>query len=79
MIASTKHEMHVMNESGDTRLSWDEDNRDEVANAKRTFEDMTGKGYMAYKMNKSGEKGEQIRTFDPSVEKIVLSPQMKGG
>ena len=77
---STKHEMSWMNKTGDTKIMWSRDNPDEVDNARRTFNELVGKGYAAFKVKgKDGEKGEQIREFDPAVEKMILVPQMRGG
>lgn len=79
MPTAVRREICVMNESGDTRLSWDEDNEVEVAAARKMFDDLKAKGYVGYAMDKKGEKGEVIRSFDPSLEKIVMAPQMRGG
>ncbi len=78
-VTVAKHEMAVMDETGDTKIVWDEDKQIEVDEARSTFERMRKKGYAAYKVDKKGEKGELITEFDPSAEKIILSPQMKGG
>ena len=72
-------EMRVMGPEGDTKLIWDAENEDEVANARRTFCDLTGKGYTAYAVKKGGEKGKVIKTFDSDAEKLILVPRMVGG
>lgn len=72
-------EMSVMDKKGDTKILWDSDNQAEVENARRSFDDLRGKGYMAFTVDKRGEKGDVIRTFDPSAEKIILTPPMRGG
>jgi len=74
-----KHEMAFMDETGDTKLIWTEGNEIEVENARRTFNEMRKKGYIAYAVDKKGEKGTVIDHFDPSAEKIILAPQLKGG
>jgi len=75
----TKHEMAILDETGDTKLVWDCDNEDEVANAERTFKDLKKKGYVAFKVDKKGEAGSVIEKFDPNAEKLILAPQMAGG
>lgn len=76
----TDHEMAIMGQSGDTKLIWDKDNEIEVANAKRSFDDLRSKGFLAFKViGKSGEKGEQITEFDPNSERLILVPPMRGG
>jgi hypothetical protein len=80
MIAeATRHEMAVMDETGDTKLIWDVDNEDEVSNAKRTFNDLKKKGYVAFKVNKKGDRGSVMDEFDADAEKIIMAPQMQGG
>jgi hypothetical protein len=69
----------VMGPEGDTKLIWDSDNEDEVANARRTFDDLRCKNYTAYSVKKSGKKGKVITEFDPDAEKIILVPHVIGG
>jgi hypothetical protein len=70
---------------GDLKVIWDADNDDEVAAARKTFEEMTnptskgGKGFLAFAVGRRGAKAEQIREFDPDAEKLILSPAMAGG
>ncbi len=71
--------LHVMNGTGDTRVIWSADNADEVAAARKTFDDLRKKGFLAFSVKRSGDKGEQITTFDPDAEKIILAPPMRGG
>lgn len=69
-----------LNGSGDTRVMWDRGNEDEVAAARKTFSELTGKGYLAYRAEgKKGEQGTQIREFDPAAERIILVKQLVGG
>lgn len=73
-------EMAVMDRNaGDLKVIWDPDNEDEVAAARAQFDALTGKGYAAFRVGDRGRKGEQIRTFDPDAEKVILAPQLRGG
>lgn len=78
-MTAVKHELCVLDETGDTRLIWEEGNQVEIDAAKRMFDDLRKKGYVAYSVNKKGDKGEVITEFDPSLEKLILAPQMRGG
>lgn len=69
----------IMGPEGDTKLIWDSDNEEEVANARRTFDDLRRKGYAAYSVKRSGKKGKVITEFDPDAEKIILIPRVVGG
>lgn len=73
------HELIILDETGDTKLVWDADRQAEIDEAKATFERMKKKGYVAYKVDRKGDKGEVIEHFDPTAEKMIMAPQMKGG
>lgn len=72
-------EMAILDSTGDTKVIWDPHNPDEVAAAKAQFDTLKKKGFIAYTVNKKGDKGEVIREFDPNAEKIILSPPLAGG
>ena len=73
-------EMSVLDRiEGDTKVIWDPDRPAEVQAARAQFDTLTGKGYLAYRVTDRGRKGEQVREFDPSEEKLILAPQMVGG
>lgn len=73
-------ELAVMDRTGDTKVVWDPDNEVEVANAKRTFDDLRKKGFLAYTVNeRDASKGTHITEFDPEAGKIILSPPIIGG
>lgn len=72
-------QLRVMDRRGDTRLMWDTQRPVEVDQARKTFDEMKTKGYLAYKVNKKGEPGEVIRKFDPEAGKIIMAPPMAGG
>ena len=76
---SGRREMRVMDGTGDTKTIWDADNPDEVANARKTFDELRAKRYIAFRVNKLGNKGEQMSAFDPEAEKMILIPPMIGG
>lgn len=57
--------MAIMGKEGDTKTMWNPDNEDEVAVARATFDALKRKGFALYSVNAAGNKGEQIREFDP--------------
>lgn len=87
MNAPTKilNTMQIMDSSGHTTVTWDPDNLDSVADARREFERLTGQGYQAFRMEAVGEsivvehKGERISEFDPEAGKVLMVPQRVGG
>lgn len=73
-------EMRVMGQKGDTRVIWNPRDPDEVAAAKAQFDTLVGeKRFLAFKVTAGGGKGEQIREFDPTAEKLIIAPPMAGG
>ena len=72
-------ELMVLDSTGDTRLQWNQTNHDEVDAARKRFNELTKKGYAAFKANRSGSQGEQIDAFDPTAERCILIPPMVGG
>lgn len=73
-------ELRVMDvDAGDLKVIWSKDKPDEIKAAKDQFASLLKKGYMAYKVKKDGSNGKQITEFDEKAERIILSPQMKGG
>jgi hypothetical protein len=70
----------VLDRTGDTRLIWNRNDPDEVDNARQTFDRLVKeKKFVAYKVGAAGEKGEVMRTFDSTAEKIILAPALRGG
>lgn len=72
-------ELSVLGRAGDTKVIWSRDNADEVANARRTFDDLRAKGFLAFRVKDDAGKGEQIHSFDPHAERLILAPPMRGG
>lgn len=74
-----KRELIILDHTGDTKIIWDPDKPIEVEHARKTFDDMKAKGYLAYRVNAKGDKGEVLKRFDPEAEKMILAPQTVGG
>ena len=69
----------ILDSTGDTRIIWDPDNEDEVANARETFNRLVKKGFQAYSVKRDGKKNAVVRDFDPEAEKLILAPALVGG
>lgn len=74
-------EMRVLDRlAGDYRITWDPTNADDVAAARASFDQLAGvKKYLAFKVAEPGDKGEQIKAFDPQAGVIIMTPPMAGG
>ncbi len=72
--------MAVMGKEGDTKYIWDKSVPAEVEVARSTFNGFVkDKKYLAFKVNAAGDKGEQVREFDPTHERYIFAPPMVGG
>lgn len=65
---------------GDVKKKWDRNNPEEVADAKRSFEELTGRGFAAFQSDpKTGEKAGPMRVFDPTAEGLIMVPPLVAG
>jgi len=70
----------VMGSSGDTKYIWDKTKPVEVEAARDLFKKLLKNNYLAFRAEGAkGDKGEQVREFDPSLERLIFSPQFVGG
>jgi hypothetical protein len=78
-VADSTHEMAVMNHTGDTKITWNENDPVSVAAARAAFDAAKKQGHAGYSVDKKGERGAVIREFDPGAEKIIMAPATVGG
>lgn len=78
-LAPERNMLCCMNHEGDKRIMWDSNDPEGIKEAEMTFNEYKAKGYLAYRVNKKGDQGSVIDTFDPSAERIIMQPQMIGG
>jgi hypothetical protein len=72
-------EMRVLGKEGDTRLTWNARDTDEVDAVRKQFDELRGKRFKAYAVAEDGGKGTEITEFDPNAQKIIMAPPMAGG
>jgi hypothetical protein len=68
----------VMDRTGDTRHTFDLQDRAELDKAERRFKALTGAGFTAAVRSGPGEQ-RVIRTFDPTAEETLFYPRLVGG
>jgi len=65
---------------GDRKVEWDKGKKEDVEDARATFDQYVKKmGYKAFALDGQGNKGREIKEFDPNVESMLLTPQLRGG
>lgn len=79
----TKHVMNILDTSGHTSVGWNPDNEAEVNIARAAFDDAIRRGYQAFHVREDAtgqaKQGTRMREFDPTAEKMMLIPQLRGG
>lgn len=80
-IEAGKGVLCIMDTTGDTRIMWDPNNRDEIAAAEAAFNEAQKRGMVGYKVDPtSGEKtAEVVKKFDKKAGKIIMAPALRGG
>ena len=74
-----QRELTVLDFNGESKHQWNPDNPDEVAAIRTLYNELKKKGFLAFSVNRKGDRGEQIREFDPEAGHIILAPPQKGG
>jgi hypothetical protein len=72
-------DMMVMDQTGHTRVHWDVDDKDEVAEARKEFDALRAKGFNIFERGEGGGKGQRVTEFDPEASSYIAVPQLQGG
>ena len=72
-------ELRILGINGDIRVTWNTHSDDEIATAKRTFDEKRKEGFLATRTTRRGIEGDRIYAFDPEAEVILLTPPLEGG
>ncbi len=71
--------LHKLDPTGDQQVTWDRKNQTQIGIARDAFNSAIRAGYMGYKVTADGRRGEVLREFDVTAERIILAPAMQGG
>ena len=75
-----KHSMRIADLSGDTTITWETTQAEQVQRAQSQFEELVNqKHFQAFAFKQAGQDGEIAKTFDPQVHHYVIMPQAVGG
>lgn len=80
-------ELATMGQNGHTVDVWAPEDTETTEHARDTFDEMVGnmergmrgQGFAAFATDEGGGSPQHIKDFDPTAEKILLTPQMMGG
>lgn len=71
--------MEIMDQTGDTKLTWEADDEKSVAAAQEAFDAARSRGMVATTISERGEPGEVVTRFPVDAERVILRPAMQGG
>ena len=70
----------ILGGKGDTKISWSKKNKDEVENARNTFNTLVKeKKFAAFSVSKLGRRNKKVTEFNPNIQKLIIVPPMAGG
>jgi hypothetical protein len=72
-------DMHVLDKTGHTKISWDPDVPAEVDAARTAFQSLTQNNRYRAFVSDDGDKGRRVEAFDPTLEELVMVPHVSGG
>jgi hypothetical protein len=73
------NEFKVLDPNGHTSTTWDTDNPEDVATARRIFDGLTEQGYRAFRINKDAGESVPRKAFDPKERETLLVPPIRAG
>lgn len=71
--------MCIMDASGHQQLTWHCDKLDEIAVAQASFERLLRQGYTAFGAATRTQPKQALKTFDPTMEEVIMVPRIVGG
>lgn len=72
--------LKLMGQKGDQRVAWDPADKGQIAKARAKFDQLVkNMKYLAFRMDETGKKGEQIKEFDPEAGAILVVAPIVGG
>lgn len=71
--------MNILDESGHRQVTWNASNAKEIAAAQKTFDRLLRHGYAAFGAAARTGPRQSMRTFDPTMDEVVLVPRIVGG
>jgi hypothetical protein len=72
-------QLEIMGKEGDVKVEWNPDKKEEVEVAEKQFNDLTKKGFKAFRMYDGGKRGDELKKFDKWAEKILFVTLITGG
>jgi hypothetical protein len=77
MEGSTRHTLRILDQYGDTKLTYDPTDQDAVRDVERRFNALMARSFVAFDV--SSHPGRVMTAFDPAATEIIIAPRIAGG
>ncbi len=77
MEPSATHVLRILDQNGDTKLTYDPADAEAVREVERRFARLMDRNFVAFDV--STQPGRIISAFDPQAREIIISPRFAGG
>ena len=71
------HVLRILDARGDTHLTFDPKNPEEVAEVETRFRELMERGFAAFDV--STMPGRVMKSFDPRASEVIVTPRFAGG
>lgn len=71
------HAVRILDANGDTKLTFDPNDRAAVADVETRFRELMERGFVAFDV--STQPGRVMKTFDPKAAEVIVTPRFAGG
>jgi hypothetical protein len=71
--------LRILGPSGDTRVTWNPADVDEVDDMRRRFDEIIREGYLVFELEPESKEGRQVRSFDPEARELRAFRPLAGG
>jgi hypothetical protein len=75
--SGTRNILRILDETGDTELSFDPNDQASVLEVEQRFNELMRRNFVAFDV--TTQPGRIIRTFDPNAREVIVSHQFSGG
>jgi len=75
--SGTRNILRILDETGDTELSFDPNDQASVLEVEERFNELMRRNFVAFDV--TTQPGRIIRTFDPNAREVIVSHQFSGG
>jgi hypothetical protein len=71
--------LRILGPDGDTRVTWEATDAEEVETVRRRFDEIVREGYLVFELDPQTKEGERVWTFHPQTSELRAFRPLAGG